>query len=53
MRQKGNCRIAPFVEEDARVGNGGAARGIGGNGANGCKGLIGAPDKQQRAHFAF
>lgn len=47
---EGNFRIAPLVEEDAGVGKGGAAGGIGGHRADGGEGLGSAADQEQRAH---
>jgi hypothetical protein len=41
------------VEEDAGVGEGGAAGGVGGDGAQGGERLGGAADEEQGAHAAF
>ncbi len=48
--QERDSRIAPLVEENASVGDGGAAGGVGGHGAQGRKRLCGAAYQQQRAH---
>ena len=47
MGRKGTAGIAPLVEEDAGVGDGGAAGGVGGDGAESGEGLAGAADQQQ------
>ncbi len=48
--QKGHPGVAPVVEEDAGVGQGGAAGRVGGHRAQGGERLAGAADQQQRAH---
>ncbi len=53
QRDEGNVGVAPLMKEDARVGEGGAAGGVGGHGAQCGEGLAGAADQQQRAHAAF
>ena len=51
--QEGDGRVAPLVEEDARVGEGGAAGGVGGDGAQGGERPAGVTDQKQRAHAAL
>jgi hypothetical protein len=51
--QEWNGGIAPLVEEDAGVGDGGAAGGVGGDGAEGREGLAGAADQEQGADTAL
>ena len=51
--QEWDCRVLPLVEEDAGVGDGGAAGGVCGNGAEGFKRLVGAADQEQGTDAAL
>jgi len=46
---EGHSGVSPFVKEDSGIGDGGAACGVGCDGAQGSDGLCGSTDEQERA----